>query len=223
MRIRPFQDGDVHATFQSLQAKIAKEIDDLENEYVLRVSQTELEQHFIDKGLVNPIILHPDQYCIESQSPTKLDVSNDFRRAVFPGERAIAQGTRIEVAIPFEGDSTLWRIQPSTHILRGFPEIEVLEDRIRVPFSFPDDSANSEALKRSIDSEVKSLTTMIGYLAKDVEAHNRVIRQIVPQAIERKREKAKAATGAIANLGIPIKRRDQPATFTVTVHAFASA
>lgn len=215
MGFQPFRDGDVHATFRNLQAKIKKEIDALENEYVLRASQAELEQHFVDKALIDPIVLHPDQYYIEEQSAIKLDVSHDFRRGVFPGERAIVQGTRIEVAIPFEGDSTLWRIRPSTHILRGFAEIEVLEDRIRVSFSFPDDSANSEALKRSIDSEVTSLTTMIRYLAKDVEVHNRLIHQIVREAIERKREKAKAATGAIANLGIPIKRRDQPATFTI--------
>jgi hypothetical protein len=215
MRIRPFGDGDVHATFGNLQEKIKMEIDSLENEYVLKASQTELEQHFIDKGLINPLVLHADRYYIESQTGTKLDVSHDFRRAVFPGERAIVQGTKIEIAIPFEGDSGLWRIQPSMHILKGFPEIEVLEDRIRMPFAFPDDSANADVLKDSIDSEVKDLTTMVNYFAKDVENHNKMIRQIVPGAIERKREKAKAATGAIAALGIPMKRRDQPDTFTV--------
>jgi hypothetical protein len=215
MNIRPFRDGDVHAAFRNLQEEIRKEIDSLENEYVLKVSQTELERHFIDKGLIHPLVLHTDEFYIESQSGTKLDMSHDFRRAVFPGERAIVQGTRIEIAIPFEGDDWLWRIQPSTHILRGFPEIDVLDDRIQMPFAFPDDSANPESLKRSTDSQVKDLATMVNYLAKDVENHNNMIRQIVPAAIQRKREKAKEATGSVAALGIPMKRRDQPATFAI--------
>jgi hypothetical protein len=48
-----------------------------------------------------------------------------------------------------------------------------------------------------------------------VENHNSSAPQDVKSAIERKRRLAESAVGAVAALGIPMKRRDNPLTFTV--------
>ncbi len=215
MMLQPFKGGDAHATFNNVQENIREQIDALGNEYVLKVPPTELEEYFIEQGLTTPLVLHTDGYYIEDQSGTRIDVSHDPRRFVIPGERAEVQGTRIEIAIPFEGDSDLWQIQPSSYFMRSPPEIEILQDRIKIPFTFPDDSADAEALKRSIDDEVEYFAKMVDNLARDVENHNNAVRRLVPDALKQKRDKAKGATGAVAALGIPIKRRDKPATFTV--------
>ena len=114
MKIYPFRNGDTFATFRNIIEKVTKEIQSLENDYVLKASQAELEDYYVEKVLIRPLILHTDQYYIENQTGTKIDVSHDFRRAVFPGERAMVQGTRLDIAIPYEGDSVLWRIQAST-------------------------------------------------------------------------------------------------------------
>ena len=45
--------------------KVTDEIKSLENEYVLKASQTELENYYIEKVLISPLILHTDQYYIE--------------------------------------------------------------------------------------------------------------------------------------------------------------
>ena len=96
MGFRPFKDGDVFTTFRNLIDGVVREIDGLENDYVLKASQSELEQYYVDKVTVNPLRLHTEECYIESRSGTKIDVSHDFRRAVFPGERAIVQGTRLK-------------------------------------------------------------------------------------------------------------------------------
>lgn len=217
MKFRPFREGDTFATFQNLVEKTKGEINALENEYVLKASMTELEEYFLDKTTIEPLVLHADKYYIENQSGTKIDVTHDFCRAVFPGERAIVQGTSLDIAIPYEGNRGLWNIRPSTFTLSGYPEIEVRDDTILLTFSFPDDSADSEGLKKQIESQVQSLAGAVRNLRVDVENHNKTVRGIIKSTLENKRQKALAATNAVTGLGIPMKRKDAPPAFTVPI------
>ena len=215
--MRPFSDGHVHATFQSHLEKICAEIDGLENEYVLKISQVELEQHFISTASINPIVLHIDKKYIEDQKGTKIDVSRDFRRAIFDGERVFVQGTQIEISIPFEGDPELWKIQPSRFGISGYPEIDVRQNSVCVAFSFPDDNPEPEELKGEIDRQINLLAQTVANLQDDVKNHNEKVSGIIKDAIEKKRQKALAATNAIESLGIEIIRRNEPLTFVLPV------
>jgi hypothetical protein len=215
MKIHPFSDGDTFATFRNLIDKVEQEIQSLDNEYVLKASQIELENYYIDKVIISPLILHVEERYIANQTGAQIDVSHDFRRAVFPGERAVVRGTRLDIAIPYEGDPTLWRIRPSTFSLSGYPEIEVRDDCIILSVSFPDDSADPDHIKSEIDRHIRSLASAIENLNRDVENHNRTAPQSIKSSIQRKRQLAESAIGAVAALGIPMKRRDKPLTFTV--------
>jgi len=215
MKIYPFRDGDTIATFQNLLEQVIKEIQSSDNEYVLKASITELEDYYISKVIIEPLVLHNDQYYIENQTGTQIDVSHDFRRAVFPGERAIVQGTRLDIAIPFEGDPILWKIRPSTFSLSGYPEIEVRDDVIVFSIQFPDDSADHAKLRSEIDRQIRSLAGAVQNLKRDVENHNSSAPQTIRSAIQRKRQLAESTIGAVAALGIPVKRRGKPLTYTV--------
>jgi hypothetical protein len=74
MRIQPFRDGDAYATFQNLRDTTIREIDGLDNEYVLKASPTELEQYYLAKVTVTPLALDAAGYYIEGQE----------RRAMLP-------------------------------------------------------------------------------------------------------------------------------------------
>ena len=52
-------------------------------------------------------------------------------------------------------------------------------------------------------------------LQRDVENHNRTAPGQIKAALERKKQKAQTATNALAGLGIPFRRKDNPPTFTV--------
>lgn len=211
----PFREGDTFATFRNIIDSVVNEIKSLENRYVLKASEAELEEFYTEKALIEPLVLLSDQQYIKNQSGTQIDVSHDFRRAVFPGERAVVRGTRIDLAIPFEGDPMLWRIRASTWSSGGYPEIDVKNGEIILSVSFPDDSANPDQLKADINRSIKSLEDAVGYLKHDVASHNNSVPDTVKQALKRKRELAQATTGAVAALGIPVKRVDASPTFTI--------
>jgi hypothetical protein len=216
MKVYPFMDGDTFATFRNIVDKVNQEIKSLENDYILRASMTELENYFIDKVTINPLILHDDQYYIENQSGIDIDVSRDFNRAVFPGQRAIVRGTRIDIAIPYEA-IIFWRVQASTFSMSGFPEIDVRDDTVVLTISFPDDSADPTRLKADIDRNIKSLSDAVRNLSRDVANHNSTAPLAVKEALQRKRQLAESTTGTVSALGIPIKRRDKPLSFTAPV------
>jgi len=211
----PFRDGDTFATFRNLLDKVTSEINSLDNEYVLKASPTELEQYYIEKVLINPLVLHVDERYIKNQSGTQIDVSHDFRRAVFPDERAVVKGTSLDIAIPFEGDPMLWQIRASTFSMGGYPDIEIHGNEVVFSVSFPDDSAESEKLRSEIERHTQSLIDAVSYLKRDVDNHNNSAPNTIRQAFEGKRKRAQSAIGAVAALGIPVKRRDTQPTFTI--------
>jgi len=211
----PFREGDTSATFRNLVEKATNEIKSLDNEYVLKTSQTELEQYFVEKVLIEPLVLHTDELYIKNQSGTQIDVSHDFRRAVFPGEMAIVKGTKVDSAIPFEGNPMLWQIRASTFSMGGYPEIDIRNNEVVFSISFPDDSAKSKRLRADIDRSIKSLEDAVGYLKRYVDNHNNSAPNTIRQVLARKRELAQSATGAIAALGIPVKRANSQPTFSV--------
>ena len=54
------------------------EINSLDNEYVLKASPTELEQYFVEKVLVAPLVLYPEERYIKNQTGTQIDVTHDL-------------------------------------------------------------------------------------------------------------------------------------------------
>ena len=215
MRIRPFRDGDAFQTFLNIVEQTIREIEALENDYVLKASAVELEQHYVSKVTVTPLTLSAKEYFIDKQEGTQIDVSYDFRRARFGNERILVKGTVLNIAIPFTGGSGLWGIRPSTYSVSGYPELEIRDGVVIFSCSFPDDSPEPERLKAEIERTVKSLDNAVANLANDVTSHNREAPQRVREALERKLTKAKAAVNAVASLGIPIRQKAAPETFVV--------
>jgi hypothetical protein len=213
--MKPFRDGNAYGSFRALLEKVQRDIDSLDNEYVLKASPTELEEHYVSKVTIDPLALDIDGQYIEDQSAADIDVSHNFNRGGFRGERTIIKGTTIRIAIPYQGDKALWRVRPSTFGLSGYPDLDVRDDIITFSLTFPDDAPNAGRLKQQIQEHTKALAGAVGYLARDIEAHNRSTPLMIRTAIERKRAKAQAAIGAVSALGIPIRKRDAPLKYTV--------
>lgn len=211
--MQPFLKGDTFSTFRYHIEQITNEIKNLDNEYVIRTSQAELENYYTEKVKIDPLILYTEDYYIENQSGISLDVSHDFNRNVFPGQRAIIKGTSLDIAIPYNGDKLLWEIRPSTFSLSGYPEIQIKNDRISFSVRFPDDSVDASKLKAEISENVQRLSNAVMNLKNDVDNHNRTAPQTIIQTIQRKYHLAQSAIGAVSALGIPMQRREKPLTY----------
>jgi len=215
--MHPFRDGDTYTTLRNVTDKIVAEIQSLDNAYVLKASATELAQHFAEKALVQPLVLHEEDRHIENQEGVDLDVSRDFLRATFPGRRAVVRGTRLNIVIPYSGDPVLWRLRGSTYTMSGYPEITIRDREIAFSISFPDDTANAEQIRQRIDEGTKCLTDGVAHLKHDVDQHNQTAPETIRQALQRKRKLAESSSGVLSQLGIPVKRKAEPPAFMLPV------
>ena len=218
MGFTPFRDSGVFSALHNHMEKLTLEIRGLQNSYVLRTSPTELEQYYLDKAHIEPLILRADEYHIEDQRSIQFDASHDPNRIFFRGDRPYhIPGTQLTIAIPFDGDPMLWKIQASTYSHSGYPEIELRGNLVLFLHRFADDAANSAKLKEEIDRQVASLKLAVERLQRDIEQHNASAPGTIKAALGAKRTQAQAASGAVSAIGIPIKRRDQPATYVAPV------
>lgn len=198
--------------------KLTQEIRGLENSTVLCSSPTELELYYLGRAIIEPLALHTDDYHIEDQKSVQVDARRDPNRIFFPGDRPFdIPGTQLTIAIPFEGDPLLWKIRASTWTMSPYPEIHLQGNLVQITHQFADDAADPARLKEEIDRQVASLKNAVGNLRRDVEQHNASAPATIRAELERKRHQAQAASGAVAAIGIPIKRKDQPATYVAPV------
>ena len=88
----PFRDNDFDSVSRNIIDKITAEIQSLENDYVLKASPIELEQYYVEKAMIDPLVLNVEKRYIKDQTGVQIDVSHDIsRRAIFPGQRAVIQ------------------------------------------------------------------------------------------------------------------------------------
>ncbi len=217
MKIQPFRDTDSFSFFGSLVENVQEEIKNLDNEYILKVPPAKLEEFYIDKVTVSPIKLYVEDHYIENHSSTQIHARRDFIDAMSPVNSWTVQGTRLDIAIPYEGDPDLWHVRPSTFSLVGYPDIEIRGDCIVLSVEFSDNSAIDSRIKEQVNRHIQALSSAIEYLNRDVENHNKSAPDQIRTALQTKRAQAESVTMAIAGLGIPIKRRDEPLGFTAPV------
>lgn len=211
----PFSEGDLSEVLRAHLGKIVAEIAALDADYVLKASAAQLEEHFVDKARLEPLVLDVDHGYIENRVGVDVDVSRDFLRAIPPGQHVEVRGTRLDIAIPYCGDKELWRCRPSSYSISGYPDIEVLPDRVRFSVTFPDDAANTEEIKRRIDRAVRELAEAASTVGRDVEKFNAGLRQQIALAVEGRKRRAQETSGVVAGLGIPIRRAEEPVAYAV--------
>ncbi|WP_459195754.1 hypothetical protein [Wukongibacter baidiensis] len=210
--MKPFREGDTHGTFKNIVEKIKKDIDCLDNEYLLNVSKVELEEYWTSKGLINEIMIDWEEKYIDNKQSTKITEYDFFDKKPYQ-----VSGTRFDVCIPFKGDSLLFKLRASTYSLSGYPEIEVRDNLLLIPIEYGDLNASGEEIKKIIDSNIKKIASAIDNLNRDVREHNGKISKAVSDAINKKVDKAKKSLNVFDVIGIPMKRKDMPENYVLDV------
>src|SRR5688500_1741262 len=82
MRDRLFSDYDLHEEMEGRKQNLLREIDQLRADYILNANLEELCRHFENKYRYDVPVLDTTKINID-QREVDIDVSQDFRRAIF--------------------------------------------------------------------------------------------------------------------------------------------
>src|SRR2546423_329997 len=119
-----FSTYDLSKVLNSKLLAAQEEIDGCAEDYLLGVSENDFVEHLVSKYSTEPPQLG-EAFMLEPRE-VDVDVSRDPHRPLRPGHTHV-KGCRVEIQVPFTGDSTFFRCQPSIE-LTSYPLAEISQE-----------------------------------------------------------------------------------------------
>lgn len=179
---------------------------------LLNTSVADLCDYFAKKYAVEVPVLAIESI-VAGQREAKIDVSHDFRYGQrLDGRPSLADGTTVDIKIPYTGDTQAFAIRPTTYDFNP-PRASIADNSLTLQFTGIRQS--SDQVKAEIDRSITSIQKYLGYLRANAESLNSSLHSIAKQAIETRREKLLANQNLVASLGFALKDNPQsPQTYT---------
>ncbi|RLB02440.1 MAG: hypothetical protein DRG59_12690, partial [Deltaproteobacteria bacterium] len=106
--------GNLRDFFEHRKLELKREVEKLDSNYILTISEEDFCQYLITKYSLRPPEIHEDKIYVYDQKEVVVDVSKDPMRAIFDRSKPFyIKGVQVTVAVPFEGDGELFQYKPS--------------------------------------------------------------------------------------------------------------
>lgn len=208
-----FSDNDLGAVLRSNLDRARQDVDGIPESKFLASTDQEATEHVCSMREVQALELHEGEMRMEPQE-TKVDVRYDSYRAIHDRSRPfLIPGTRVTVSVPFSGDATLWRCQPSSYTLNpprgvirssGDNDRGVLEISVERPV---DQVGDGQDIKREVDETLSSIRSYLGWSKANVEAHNQELRRRIATFVQNRRAHLGTHDQLAKVLNIPLKKQ----------------
>lgn len=196
--------------------KIRQEVQTLDANYVLSVSEEDL------------IHLLVDQLCLEVPTIDESSIHMDFGEADIDARRLpnrhvldrsrplYIKGVQVTITIPFEGDADFFLVQPQTFVWQDLPEAKVSVSELRITYQRTDHDA--AAIKRAHETALSVLKRNLANLKTSADEFNGQLEGQVRLAFRERKNKLLADAHMAEAIGIPMKRRHGvPVTYAIPV------
>jgi hypothetical protein len=193
--------------------KARAKIDELDENYLLNASEADLIAYFVSEYTVNPPELG-EPYIAESKE-ANVDVRYHPDRYIFDDGRPVyAKGTRLEIHVPYTGDAFLFHCAPSTYSLSP-PQADVRQSVLAFTYETAGEM-NSEQIKQSFNHSLGQVRSSLQHTQTDCAKFNGDLENQIRQIVAGRKNRLLKSRQAVANIGLPMKRREDAAT-TYTV------
>jgi hypothetical protein len=211
---RLFTGTSVLDVVEHQKAAAKEEIQRLESNYLLNASETDLVTWLVDKFRFEAPVLDENGIRVADPEEIQVDVRNDSRRYIPDRSRPFfVPGTRVTIAIPFEGDASFFNIRPQTYSMSP-PSGQIEGNELHLIYEGTD--LTPEALKQEYGSALNQVRTHLNSLRGAAAAFNAELEKLVRQHIATRKQKLLVDAGLVASLGLPIRRREgAPTTYSV--------
>lgn len=201
-----FADGDLWSVLRSHFEGIPKRVDAIPKDIFDAMSDESLLEQLSSEFLVNPLVLNESGLEM-TQEEIKVDVSGDFRRALFSDRGPFyVDGVRVTVIVPYTGDAILWRLKPNEW-QTIFPQGEIRESEgtLHLAFEQPTDEEPAR-IKEALDRALENIRFYVGSQHRQIAAENLRLPELLRQAISRRRASVNKHGNLSNLLNIPVKK-----------------
>ena len=200
-----------------LTAKLAKrlrdEVESIDANRLLNTAPADLAAYLAEKYRLDPPALRRDEWSAE-ESETKIDVSGDQNRWISDRSRPFyVPGQRIDVEVPFDGDSELFYVRPNQFSLSP-PRAAVRGRSLLLSFEIPHEQERD--VRSETDRSLAEIEQNLSRIRGEADQYNRSLPYEAETAVSNRRARLLANQGRVAALGIPLKKRaGAPSTYAM--------
>lgn len=208
-----FASRDLRQLLDQQTVAMHAEVDQLDANRLLNTAPAEMAKYLVEKYYLDVPVLRRDGMTVEEQE-TQIDVRHDQDRWIRDKSRPHnVPGQRIEVEVPFDGESELLYAQASSFTLNP-PQAKVRGQSLFLTFEIAHNVQRE--IRPEIDRTLSEIEQHLGWVRNDVDGFNRSLQANAEQTIENRRKRVLLNQGRVASLGIPLKSRpDAPKTYAV--------
>lgn len=200
-----FHGMDLSRVLEMQERKMFQEIEEIEGDRLLNTNVTDLCDYFEQEYQVESIQLNKDKITID-HAEAQIDVSRDLHRDVRDRTRpAYIKGTSISYFVPFEGDPELFKCQPSSFTLNP-PQATI--DGNEVVLTYPRLDHDKAAIEAAYYRDLSEIEKYLKWINAGVQAFNESVKDKAHVRIEARRKKLLKDRGLVADLGFPLRRRE---------------
>lgn len=194
--------------------KLRQEVEAFDANRLLNTAPEDLKQYLVEKYHVEPLILRRDDWYADT-AEVQVDVRYDRRRLISDTGRPVyVPGERVDIHVPFEGDSELFYAH-ANQFSTNPPRAVVNKTDLLFRYDSPSDTPNVD-VRSSVEHVLSEIEQYLEVQRAMIQTHNQGLANLSAQYVEQRRARLLAQSDRVAGLGIPVKRReDAPKTYAV--------
>jgi hypothetical protein len=159
------------------------------------------------EGLVASNSLVPPEVKWEDATVNRTETQVDLMyvpntMAYYDRRSVMAPGEMVTVTVPFQGDSRLFMIRPTTFTLNP-PRAQV--NRQTLTFDYSGTQVNIEQSKQEYERTKKEIIQHFTTLGADCQRYNEQIAPVVKPIVQEKRNRMEKGEAGLSGFGLPIK------------------
>lgn len=210
-----FSGTDTRNYFAALHRKMKTEVEQMSDAEIVSCNFEEWSDYRVAKYSVTPITIF-ETNIEKTLTETKVKKANPFRG--HPNERDFVEidGVRVTFKIPFDGEPSLFELQPSSYILSRFATQSFVNPHGDECGSFTLDfeytkqelqdkgEAMAEYVQKRFENEFENYKTMIGNVNTEVASFNSGLSATAMRLLNERKKKADSFSAISNALHIPL-------------------
>lgn len=202
-----FNTGRLEAGLDGHRAKVSAAVHKIDPDRILSVPVEDLVDEIFIEHVVNPIVLDAARQSSPGVQDAPVKVEGYDRMIE-------VDGSRVELHIPFDGDSELFKMRPSQFTMNP-PRLEV-RGKVLVAAYEGRAPLDPSAARSSLGRQVADVEQWIGWQRPSIDRFNDELEDLARRAIETRRAKVLNDRQLESFLDVPIQARPEAATTLAT-------
>ncbi|MEU6965461.1 hypothetical protein [Streptomyces chrestomyceticus] len=206
--IRLFSNGDLAQSLAHQLGKVGDVVEGMNEDRLLTVPEQDLAETLEQQFLIALPVLDRDGIVTDS-------VKDTFVTARQFDEEVKIKQTAVTVAVPFDGDRSLFTLAPSHRTYRP-PTADLRASELLISWSGPL-NPTPDTVRKGLEEQLATIQKWLDWAAGQVTTYNRQVQQEIVQKIQARKTRVLERRNLESSLGFPMRKRADASTYTVPV------